>query len=54
MGRLPRPLLAACRRLELPVLPWTVDDPAQARSLARVGVAGLFTNDPAGLRTLHL
>lgn len=49
-----RPLLAACRRLELPVLPWTVDDPAQARSLARVGVAGLFTNDPAGLRTLHL
>jgi glycerophosphoryl diester phosphodiesterase len=45
-----RPLLAACRRLQLPVYAWTVDDPGRARSLARAGVAGLFTNDPAGLR----
>ena len=45
-----RPLLAACRRLQLPVYVWTVDDPGLARSLARAGVAGLFTNDPAGLR----
>jgi len=45
-----RPLLAACRRLQLPVFPWTVDDPTQARGLARMGIAGLFTNDPAGLR----
>lgn len=45
-----RPLLAACRRLDLPVYVWTVDDPDVARSLARIGVAGLFTNDPAGLR----
>ncbi len=45
-----RPLLAACRRLQLPVFPWTVDDPCRARALTRIGVAGLFTNDPAGLR----
>jgi len=45
-----RPLLAACRRLDLPVYVWTVDDPGLARSLARSGVAGLFTNDPAGMR----
>jgi glycerophosphoryl diester phosphodiesterase len=49
-----RPLLAACRCLQLPVFPWTVDSASQARSLARTGVAGLFTNDPAGLRTLSL
>jgi glycerophosphoryl diester phosphodiesterase len=45
-----RPLMAACRRLDLPVYVWTVDDPGRARSLLRAGVAGLFTNDPAGLR----
>lgn len=45
-----RPLLAACRRLQLPVFAWTVDDAGQARALARIGVAGLFTNDPARLR----
>jgi len=49
-----RPLMAACRRLRLPVFPWTVDDPSRARALARIGVAGLFTNDQAGLRTLRL
>jgi len=45
-----RPLLMASRAAGLPVLAWTVDDPGQARSLLRAGVAGLFTNDPAGLR----
>lgn len=50
VGLVSRPLLAVCRRLQLPVLVWTVDDPARARSLARMGVAGVFTNDPAGLR----
>jgi len=45
-----RPLLAACRRVALPVFAWTVDEPRQARALARIGVAGVFTNDPAGLR----
>ena len=46
-----RPLLAACRRLQLPVLPWTVDDPSAVRSLARQGVDGLFSNDPAGVKS---
>ena len=45
-----RPLLAACRRLQLPVFAWTVDDAKRARALARAGVAGVFSNDPAGLR----
>ena len=45
-----RPLLAACRRMQLPVFAWTVDDVGQARALARAGVAGVFSNDPAGLR----
>jgi glycerophosphoryl diester phosphodiesterase len=49
-----RPLLAACRQLQLPVLAWTVDDPSRARTLARLGIAGLFTNDPAGLRRQFL
>jgi glycerophosphoryl diester phosphodiesterase len=52
--RITRPLLAACRQLRLPVFVWTVDEPQQARSLARLGVAGVFTNDPAGLRTWPL
>ena len=45
-----RPLLAACRRMQLPVFVWTVDDAGRARTLARAGVAGVFSNDPAGLR----
>lgn len=45
-----RPLVAACHRCQLPVHVWTVDAPARARSLARMGVDGLFTNDPATLR----
>ncbi|MDD1649382.1 MAG: hypothetical protein LUO80_03165 [Methylococcaceae bacterium] len=45
-----RPLLAACRRMQLPVFVWTVDDAGQARTLARAGVAGVFSNDPAELR----
>jgi glycerophosphoryl diester phosphodiesterase len=49
-----RPLVAACHRLRLPVFPWTVDEPSRTRSLARIGVGGVFTNDPARRRTLHL
>jgi glycerophosphoryl diester phosphodiesterase len=45
-----RPLVAACHRQQLQVHVWTVDAPAQARFLARMGVDGLFTNDPAALR----
>lgn len=32
---------------------WTVDDPRRARRLARWGVDGIFTNDPARLRSLR-
>ena len=32
---------------------WTVDDPAQARRLARWGVDGVFTNDPARFRGIE-
>lgn len=45
-----RPLLAACRRLRLPVFAWTVDVPGRARALARMGVDGLFANDPGAVR----
>lgn len=46
-----RTMVAACKRLELPVSVWTVDRPSYARSLLRQGVSGLFTNDPAALRS---
>jgi glycerophosphoryl diester phosphodiesterase len=46
-----RRMVAACRKLALPVSVWTVDQEAQARSLVRMGVSGLFTNDPGALRS---
>ena len=30
---------------------WTVDQEEQARSLMRMGISGLFTNDPDALRS---
>lgn len=48
-----RPLVARFREAGLPVYAWTVDDPGRARSLLRAGIAGLFTNDPQGLRALY-
>jgi glycerophosphoryl diester phosphodiesterase len=44
-------MVAACRKLALPVSVWTVDQEEQARSLVRMGVSGLFTNDPGALRS---
>lgn len=46
-----RPMIAACRRASLPVLPWTVDHEGLARGLGRAGVSGFFTNVPATLKT---
>ncbi len=46
-----RRMVAACRKLALPVSVWTVDREEQARSLVRMGVSGLFTNDPGALRS---
>lgn len=51
--RITRPLVTRFREAGLPVYAWTVDDPWQARRLARIGVAGLFTNDPQGLRAIY-
>ena len=44
-----RPMMDFCRRHGLAVHTWTVDDPGRVRSLARIGVEGVFTNDPANL-----
>lgn len=41
-----RPLLLACHRAGLKVYPWTVDAPARAAELVRLGCDGLFTNRP--------
>ena len=49
-----RPMISACRQLQLPVHVWTVDDRVAAKSLLRAGVNGLFTNDPEALRSLAL
>lgn len=42
-------MMAACSRVGMPVHVWTVDDPVLARDMARDGVMGFFTNDPAGM-----
>jgi glycerophosphoryl diester phosphodiesterase len=44
--RVSRPLLAACKRQGLAVYPWTLDEPSRIRALRRLGIDGLFTNDP--------
>ncbi len=38
--------MAAWRRRHLPVAAWTVDDPAELRRLAHLGVAAICCNDP--------
>ena len=48
-----RSLVARFREVGLPVYAWTVDDPGRVRSLVRAGIAGLFTNDPQGLRAVY-
>lgn len=42
----------AARRLGLRVIPWTVNDAADARRLADWGVDGLITDDPAAMLAL--
>jgi glycerophosphoryl diester phosphodiesterase len=39
-------VVSRCRALGVPVLAWTVDDPAQLPWLDRLGVDGVITNDP--------
>ncbi len=43
-------LMAWARRKELRVNVWSVDDPTEARRLARLGVHGIITNRPAVIR----
>ena len=40
-----------CAALGVPVLAWTVDDPAVCRRLESLGVAGIITNDPRVFET---
>ena len=42
-----RAAVARCHALDVPVLAWTVDRPAVLERLARWGVDGVITNDPA-------
>ena len=45
-----RARIAVAHATGLRVHAWTVDDPRRARALARLGIDGVFTNDPARLR----
>lgn len=47
--RVCRSMVAVCNEVGLPVSAWTVDRAPHARSLMRMGVSGLFTNDPGAL-----
>jgi glycerophosphoryl diester phosphodiesterase len=42
--------MAGCSEKGLQVNAWTVNDPEQARRLWRMGVDGIITDDPAGIR----
>jgi glycerophosphoryl diester phosphodiesterase len=44
--------LARWHRAGLPVNVWTVNDPAELRRLAALGVDGVFTDDPAAARAV--
>jgi glycerophosphoryl diester phosphodiesterase len=45
-------VVAAARRAELAVVPWTVNDPASMRRLIAVGIQGIITNYPDRLMPL--
>lgn len=42
--------IAACHTLGIEVHVWTVDDPTQARTLVEMGVDGIVTDIPTGIR----
>lgn len=39
-----------CKKLDMEVLAWTVDDPTEAKRIADLGVLGITTNRPGWLR----
>jgi glycerophosphoryl diester phosphodiesterase len=43
-------LITAAHERDLAVIPWTVNDPRQMRSLIDRGVDGITTDDPQRLR----
>jgi glycerophosphoryl diester phosphodiesterase len=45
-----RAVVERCHALDVPVLVWTVDDPARARRLDALGVDAIVSNDPETLR----
>ena len=49
--QLPAPDLARALGSGLQVYPWVVDDPSLVRDLADLGVSGIITDDPAGVRS---
>ena len=46
---IPLPIGAVVRAVSVPVHVWTVNDPAHARHLWRVGARGIITDDPAAI-----
>jgi glycerophosphoryl diester phosphodiesterase len=44
-------VVGRCAAFGVPVLAWTVDDPAVCRRLEAIGVAGIITNDPRVFET---
>ena len=46
--------MAWARRRGLRVNVWTLDDPAEARRLIRLGVHGIITNRPGELSLIHI
>ncbi|MCK3682613.1 glycerophosphodiester phosphodiesterase family protein [Maribellus sp. YY47] len=43
-------VMATAKKLNLEMLAWTVDDPAEAKRLADIGVSGITTNRPKWLK----
>lgn len=47
-----RAVVERCHALDVPVIAWTVDDPARARRLALLGVDAIVSNDPRIFKSL--
>ena len=45
-----RRFISKMRKLDCPVVPWTVDNEMQAVKFGRIGVSGIVTNDPGKIK----
>jgi len=52
IGALSDDLMADCRRLGLRVIPWTIRREEEAKTAARLGVAGMIADDPRLVRSV--